>query len=120
MGESFAGTGKTYVELQVREKNGKIHVQGIGEGGNRSYGVADDFPITDGVSKYTLRMPATLESLAGTCQKYVPVQARARKGYVHFQQAGPEGNREYGYSFDILKEQAPALWNFLANAQLDE
>jgi hypothetical protein len=120
MAESLAGTGKTYIEVQVREKAGKIHVQGAGDGGNRSYGVADDFPITEAVVRYTLRMPATEASLAGTCQKYVPVQARARKGYVHFQQAGPEGNREYGFSFDVPKEEAKWLWAFLANAQLDE
>jgi len=120
--ESLAGTGRRYVQLQARLYPKGLHVQGEGNEVNRSYGVAETFPINPELRAYLEKVEAEagLSSLAGTGKKYFPLQAVLNRAegqmFIHFQVPFKEAyNREYGAAFDVPIGEAPYLAVFIAS-----
>lgn len=109
--ESLAGTGKEYLEAQVREKGGRAHFQvALDEGVNRDYGWAFDLPLDGFAPISSLRMAGTktVSSMAGTVKQYVPVQIRPYPGgKLHVQAKSNaaigacEARRAYGVATNL-------------------
>ena len=117
--ESLAGTGRKYVVLQARVRDGKLHIQGKGTPANRPYGVAVDVSIPDDLREWFEEQNHTLPSLANTDAMYVPIQARIKDGLIHVQVKGNKPyNRSYGAAFDI--KGAEVLKSFLTTVALHE
>jgi len=117
--ESLAGTGKRYVVLQARVRDGKLHIQGRGVPVNRPYGVAVDVSIPDNLREWFEEQDHILPSLANTDAMYVPIQARIKDGLIHVQVRGNKPyNRPYGAAFDI--KGAEVLKSFLTTVALHE
>lgn len=144
--KSFA-TEKSYVLGQGRAYSATtLHVQFPNGEVNRAYGFAGDVEVpAEMLSFIEANKDASLVSKAGTGQIYAAIQARPRKGCIHFQVSGaaaPEwaekakailpaevyakiapaaaakGNRSYGIAFDVPKEGNEELWAFLAGELL--
>jgi hypothetical protein len=109
--ESLAGTGQTYIEAQVRLRGDQVHVQVPWPTHiNRSYGWVFDLP-TDGFAVITAlkaKGTKTVPSLAGTDQRYVPVQFKPTSGgKLHVQVPShiklycSGGARSYGAATDL-------------------
>jgi hypothetical protein len=99
-------TNRRYVELQARVKNWVLHIQGRGTSVNRAYGVAVDVTAEPQVINYIQSFEGSLPSLAGSAQRYVPIQAVVNGEAVHVQVQGPPMlGRSYGAAFDITSNQ---------------
>lgn len=106
--ESLAGTKiEPYWSVQGRIKGSYLHVQAKGHG-NREYGVAVEIYVPAYFRCWLEAQNHTLNSLAGSGKRYVPMQARLadKSDTVRFQVKGTEGNRDYGYAFDIRYHHA--------------
>ena len=113
MSISLAGTGKRYIDLQARMKNGRLHIQGLDGGHNRDYGVAVDIDVPEAFAKWSAGQPHTLKSAAGTGATYLPIRARIYPGdVVHVQVAGSKLNRNYG---SVLNVTCEPLRKFVAD-----
>lgn len=108
---SLTGSGKPYVVLQARVKNGMLHVQGRGTAINREYGIADDLSVN--VNNFG-GIASGLKSLADTGERYFAVLGKLwDDGTLHFQIPGPERNRDYGMAFDMSPKGHKALVDFI-------
>jgi hypothetical protein len=118
MNKSLAGTGARYVPIQVRVDGSRLHIQGKHESVhvNRAYGVAVNVTAVPELVSWISQQPHPLPSLAGTHQKYVPVQARVYHddGVVHVQVSGSPLNRTYGAAFNIVDD---VLLEFVSEAE---
>lgn len=112
---SLAGTGAEYIPLQVRVKNGRMHIQIQGPEGNRGYGFATDVAVPEPPFQTWLNgQPAPKKSLAHTGAKYVQAQARNYdNGAVHIQISGASLNRPYGAT---LNARSAALRDYIQMA----
>jgi len=104
--KSLAGTGRQYIKMQARVKEGKLHIQGKGTKINRSYGIAIDVTLSESVLRWFEKQDHTEESLAGSDAMYVSVQAKPLSGdVIHIQVEGSEFNREYGLAIDVTSSE---------------
>lgn len=55
-------------------------------------------------------------SLAGTEEKYVLIQARIKGDNIKFQGLGPVVNREYGFTEEVSSADMPTLAAFIKDA----
>ena len=124
MTTSKASDASDYVNLQIRTDTGDtFKVQGAGQAANRPYGVSDKVTVNPGfgIGEYVKSLDATIASLACGETMYVSVQAAIRDNLIHFQLTGPsfaadnpnEMTRDYGASFNVLIDSAPALAEFV-------
>ena len=111
---SLAGTDRQYVVGQgtLKGYDGKLHIQVLGEKGNRAYGLSfttkDVLPVK--LAKWFDRTNKPLLSMANTGKAYAVLQLAVRTpGLVHVQIPNGEGNRSYGVTFDI-KDAALAAY----------
>ena len=115
--KSLAGTGRQYVRMQARVKEGKLHIQGKGTVINRPYGIALDVTLHESILKWFEKQEHTEKSLANTDAMYVPIQAKPlSENVVHIQVKGSEFNREYGLAIDTT---SPELYKFVTS-ELDK
>ena len=63
-------------DIQVRMKNGRLHIQGAGPEINRGYGVAGDVQVPDELADWMANQDHEYESLAGSEAVYVGATAR--------------------------------------------
>lgn len=103
--ESLAGTGKRYLLAQVRERDGKMHVQLLAPGMagcNRLYGMSFDVGLSATAEQAIAGSLVKAKSQAGTSPIYALAQVNVRPtDILHFQVLGSEVNREYGASFNV-------------------
>lgn len=117
--KSLANTDRNYVVLQARKTlNGFVKIQGKGTEMNRDYGVSAKF-INSDMSEYLGNITPNLKSLAETSKMYSEVQAVMNKGYIHFQIAGPAGNRDYGFATEISTNEVTSEVSSFIKEELD-
>ena len=106
--KSFASSTDNYVGLQAKVLGNCLHVQGIGPGVNRSYGVSADMTAPANLLEYINSLPRTEKSANGGANpSYVRVQAKVLDGeHVHFQVGSATVfNRSYGAAFNGVNEK---------------
>lgn len=128
MPKSLAGSGKNYVEIQIKttKKEKMWNLQGAGKNVNRDYGVAEPVDwvgiLKDRLIKYLYKIPRYFPSFAEKSQeRYVLVYARlmAERGTVKFQVPHMKSfDRRYGASFEIeIKDLPDAVLKFIKNQE---
>lgn len=128
MPKSLAGSGKDYVEIQIKttKKEKMWNLQGAGENVNRDYGVAEPVDwvgiLKDRLIKYLYKIPRYFPSFAEKSQeRYVLVYARLmpERGTVKFQVPHMKSfDRRYGASFEIeIKDLPDAVLKFIKNQE---
>jgi len=102
--KSLAESGKDYIVIQGRIRDGKLHIQGKGPYINRDYGVATNIPVADHFIKFMESCTHSLTSLV-TDRAYVPMQFRVYPdNWIHIQIKGPQHNRNYGAVLDVKSD----------------
>ena len=111
--KSQASDKKDYVAIQVRTRDGGVHIQGKGVSINRPYGVAvQAADNTDGqIPAYLDSIDSDRKSLAGTDAWYVAAQAAIRGDKVHIQVANDVEFKSTPGSGGILRSQTRAQYS---------
>ena len=114
--QSLTFSDHKYVELQIKNLGGYLHIQGKGTNINRDYGVAINTKtkkLDHGTRTWLFNKHkgADLRSLAsGSAVYYFSCQARILDSKCHIQIPGETHNRSYGAAFDVINNE---LYTFI-------